>query len=219
MPAPQEYRAAFKAGLPGAAGGNGERRQSGQLGNPEIHYDGTPIVTVRLVNGLQQDVPHLYVDSRGGQTRWWVERESRESWQERVRALQESGDERYKDVSPDRLPSSVTHNYPSIPASVLERQPEYRNREWITLSYSLTPAQEEQGRVALTPNQEGEVVTEEHTFLNTPRATDDETTSFRRSVRLVVAPSFFLDETLPTEQVAPQGELKPQAKVEDEEDK
>src|SRR5437899_2542345 len=67
---------------------------------PEIHYEGTPTVTVRLVNGIQQDVPHLYVDSRGGQTRWWVERESIESWQERVRVAQESEDERYTDISP-----------------------------------------------------------------------------------------------------------------------
>src|SRR6266480_5803976 len=73
---------------------NGERRET-----PEIHYDGTPTVTVRLVNGIQQDVPHLYVDSRGGQTRGWVERESIESWQERVRAAKESGDERYRDIS------------------------------------------------------------------------------------------------------------------------
>src|SRR6266567_4587379 len=63
--------------------------------NPEIHYEGTPTVTVRLVNGVQQDIAHLYVDSRGDQTRWWVERESIESWQERIRAAQENGDERY----------------------------------------------------------------------------------------------------------------------------
>src|SRR2546421_4535495 len=71
----------------------------------EIQYNGTPTVTVRLVNGIQQDVPHLYVDSRAGQNRWWVERESIESWQEQVRAAKERGDERYRDISPDDIPS------------------------------------------------------------------------------------------------------------------
>src|SRR5437763_16752947 len=117
---------------------SGESRvsQSGeQSAKPEVHYSGTPTVTVRLVNGIQQDVPHLHVDSRGGQTRWWVERESIESWQERVRAAKESGDARYRDISPDDIPSSITHNYPDIPSRVLQRHPEYTKREWVTLSY------------------------------------------------------------------------------------
>jgi hypothetical protein len=150
--------------------GSGERRGNGQLGNPEIHYGGTPIVTVRLVNGVLQDIPHLYVDSRGGETRWWVERESIESWQTRVQSAKESGDNRFTDISPVRLPSSVVHTYPEIPASVLEKQPAYRDREWITLSYSLTPS------------QEGEI--EVHTFLNTPPVPEDQTTSFRRILRV-----------------------------------
>jgi hypothetical protein len=138
----------------------------------EIQYDGTPTVTVRLVNGIQQDVPHLYVDSRGGQTRWWVERESIESWQERVRAAKESGDERYRDISPDDIPSSITHNFPNIPPRVLQNQPEYTNREWVTLSYSLTP------------NDEGEMG--EHTFLNSPASSEEGTTIFSRKVKIDV---------------------------------
>jgi len=138
-------------------GGN-EREQA------EIHYDGTPTVTVRLVNGVQQDVPHLYVDSRGGQTRWWVERESVAEWQERVRAAKERGDERYKDISSDRIPSSITHNYPEIPPHVLQRHPEHTNREWVTHTHSLSP------------KTEGEIY--EHTFLNTPPSPEDETTIF-----------------------------------------
>jgi hypothetical protein len=137
---------------------------------PEIHYDGTPAVTVRLVNGVQQDIPHLYVDSRGGQTRWWVERESIASWQERVRAAKENGNKRYKEILPDRIPSSITHNYPNIPPSVLQNHPEYANREWVTLSYSLSP------------NKEGEI--DEHTFLNTPASSKEETTIFSRSVKV-----------------------------------
>jgi hypothetical protein len=159
-----------------------------QLETPEIHYEGTPTVTVRLVNGVQQDIPHLYVDSRGGQTRWWVERESIESWQERVRAAQESGDERYKDISPDRLPSSVVHNYPNIPPSILANSPEYTNREWVTLSYSLTPI------------EEGVIV--EHTFLNTPASQEDETTSFTRSVKVGTWREI-PQETVPTDQAGP----------------
>ena len=144
---------------------DGQRRNE-----QEVQYEGTPTVTVRLVNGVQQDVPHLYVDSRGGQTRWWVERESIESWQERVRAAKERGDERYKDISPDDIPSSITHNYPDIPSSVMQRHPEYANREWVTLSYSLSP------------NQEDEI--HEHTFLNTPASSEDETTIFSRRVKV-----------------------------------
>jgi hypothetical protein len=195
-------------GLQGSAGAplSGERGEK-----PEIHIGGTPIVTVRLVNGVQQDIPHLFVDNRGGQTHWWVERESIESWQERVRVAQESGDKRYEGVSVDRLPSSVTHNYPNIPSSILESQPEYANREWITLSYSLTPTQEE-GRVALTPNQGDEVVVDEYTFLNTAAVSKDETTSFRRSIRLVVTAGEIQDEPLPTGQAEP----KPQPQVDDE---
>src|SRR5204863_9808382 len=112
----------------------------------------------------------LYVDSRGGQTRWWVERESIESWQERMRATKESGDERYRDISPDNIPSSITHNYPDIPPSVLQRHPAYANREWVTFSYSLSP------------RQNGEI--DEHTFLNTPASPEDETTIFSRSVKV-----------------------------------
>jgi len=131
--------------------------------NPEIHYEGTPTVTVRLVNGVQQDIPHLYVDSRGGQTRWWVERESVERWQERIRIAKESGDKRYTDVSSDSIPSSVVHTYPNIPPSVLQSNPAYENREWVTFSYSLSP------------NEQGEIF--EQTFLNSSVAPGDETTT------------------------------------------
>ncbi len=155
---------------------------------PEIHYEGTPTVTVRLVNGVQQDVPHLYVDSRGGQTRWWVERESIENWQERIRAAKESGDERYKDISPDRIPSSVVHNYPTIPQSILTNHPEYTNREWVTLSYSLTP------------NQDGEI--DEHTFLNTPASSEEEPISFTTSVKVGTWREI-PQETVPTDQAEP----------------
>ena len=156
----------WKAGEP-----PGYKLPNGQQRNEqEIQYNGTPTVTVRLVNGIQQDVPHLYVDSKGGQTRWWVERESIESWQERIQAAKESGDERYRDISPDDIPSSITHNYPDIPSSVLQRHPEYANREWVTLSYSLAP------------NQEGEI--HEHTFLNTPASSEEETTIFSRRLKV-----------------------------------
>ncbi len=151
----------------GERSGSGEAREprSGeQPVKPEIHFDGTPTVTVRLVNGVQQDVPHLYVDSRGGQTRWWVEREPVASWQERVRAARESGDERYKDISADRIPSSVTHNFPNIPPNILRSRPTYADREWVTHSYSLSP------------RQKGEIY--EHTYLHTPPSPEDETTSF-----------------------------------------
>ena len=156
----------WKAGEPpGYILPDGQRRNE-----QEIQYGGTPTVTVRLVNGVQQDVPHLYVDSRGGQTRWWVERESIESWQERVRAAKESGDERYRDISHNDIPSSITHNYPDIPSSIIQRHPEYANREWVTLSYSLTP------------NEEGEIV--EHTFLNAPASSEEGTTIFSRRVKV-----------------------------------
>ncbi len=204
----------FQQFEPGAAPGAGSAdalRSGEQFGKPEIHYGGTPIVTVRVVNGVQQDIPHLHIDSRGGQTRWWIEREPIESWQERVRAAQESGDKRYEGISPDRLPSSICHTYPNIPSTILERQPAYRDREWVTLSYSLTPTQE-QGRVALARNQEGEVTAETYTFLNTAAIAEDEITSFRRSARLIVAPSEILDETLP----AVQAEAKPKPIDEEE---
>src|SRR6266704_747790 len=156
----------WKAGEPpGYILPNGQPRNE-----QEIQYDGIPTVTVRLVNGVQQDIPHLYVDSRGGQTRWWVERESIESWQERVRAAKERGDERYRDISPDDIPSSITHNYPDIPSRVIQRHPEYTNREWVTLSYSLSP------------NQEDEI--HERTFLNTPSSSEDETTISSRRLKV-----------------------------------
>jgi len=144
--------------------GGGTPPEGSEREQSEIHYDGIPTVTVRLVNGVQQDVPHLYVDSRGGQTRWWVERESVAEWQERVRTAKESGDERYMDISSDRIPSSITHNYPNIPPRVLQRHPEYTNREWVTHTYSLSP------------KTEGEI--SEHTFLNTLPSLEEETTIF-----------------------------------------
>src|SRR5215467_9932590 len=78
---------------PGSILPNGQPRKE-----QEIQYNGTPTVTVRLTTGVQQDVFFLNVDSRGGQLRWWVERESIASWQERVRAAKERGDERYQDM-------------------------------------------------------------------------------------------------------------------------
>jgi hypothetical protein len=204
---------------PGAGSGQGRAFQ-GREGMPlsaaareelKIHYGGAPIVTIRLVNGVQQDIPHLHIDSRGGQTRWWVVRESIEIWQQRVQTAKQSGDPRYKDIDTARLPSSICHTYPNVPADVLERQPEHRDREWITLSYSLTPTEEE-GRVTLAHNQEGKVIAEEYTFLNTPAASADEPTIFRRSVRLTIAPSEFLDETRPPRQA------EPKAKPTDEEE-
>jgi hypothetical protein len=148
----------------GTLPGGNEREQ------PEIHYGGMPIVTVRLVNGVPQDVPHLYVDSRGGQTRWWVEREPIASWQERVQAAKERGDKRYRDISPNDIPSSIMHNYPNIPPRVLQRHPEYEDREWVTHAYSLSP------------NREGEIV--EQTFLNTSASPEDDTTIFSRWVKV-----------------------------------
>lgn len=170
--------------------GNAGTPLSGE--QPEIHYEGTPIVTVRLVKGVQQDIPHLYVDSRGGQTRWWVERESIESWQERVREAKESGDERYRDTSIDDIPSSIVHNYPNIPLSVLQNHPGYQNREWVTLSYSLSP------------NEEGKIY--EHTFLNTQPDSEDETTMLSGWVKVDTREEI-PQEIVPTDQT----EANPQA--------
>lgn len=164
----QQFIPLERIGVRGTARQPQEKRGNGQAAHPEIHYGGTPIVTVRLVNGVPQDIPHLFVDNRGGQTRWWIEREPIESWQKWVQAVKESSDERFRDISPDTIPSSVVHTYADIPQSVRRNQPAYEHREWVTFSYSLSP------------NKQGEIY--EHTFLNTPPVSAEEPTTFSQWV-------------------------------------
>ena len=76
---------------------------------PEIHYSGTPVAKPELVNGKPASVTHLYMDRRGGQFRWWTERESLTGWSERVEKAREREDNRYKNASADHIPSTVAH--------------------------------------------------------------------------------------------------------------
>jgi len=99
---PRNKEAAFQAGSP-----QGARREL-----LEVHYDGAPTVIVFIgVDGRKKDVPHLHIDQRGGQTRWWVERESIAAWQQRVHDAHEKGEYRFRDIPDDDTPSRVTHSY------------------------------------------------------------------------------------------------------------